>query len=101
MSLVGLFDLNKFTMDTIVGVAPLRALDRIITKIPVFGRILAGGDEQSIFKTYYLIQGSFEDPVVTSVPFTALGKRVIGTLQGILESPGDIFTPEIFGEVNN
>ncbi len=101
MSLVGLFDLNKFEMDTTVGVAPLRTLDKIITKIPVFGKILAGGDEQSIFKTYYLIQGSFEGPVVTSIPFTALGKKVIGTLQGILESPGDIFTPEILGEFNN
>lgn len=100
MSLIGLFDLNKFEMDTTVSVAPLHELDKIITKIPVFGTILMGGDEESIFKTYYLIQGSFEDPVVTSIPFTALGKRVVGILQGILESPSDIFTPEILGEIN-
>ena len=101
MSLVGLFDLNNFSMDTTVGVAPLRALDKIITKIPVVGKILMGGDEDSLFKTYYLIKGPFRGPVVTSVPFTALGKRVVGILQGILESPGDLFKPEIFGEINN
>jgi hypothetical protein len=101
MSLVGLFDLNNFSMDTTVGVAPLRALDKIITKIPVVGKILMGGDEDSLFKTYYLIKGPFRGPDVTSVPLTALGKRVVGILQGILESPGDLFSPEILGEINN
>jgi len=101
MSLVGLFDLNKFEMDTTVGVAPLRTLDKIITKIPVVGKILMGGDEDSVFKTYYLIKGPFRGPEVTSVPLTALGKRVVGILQGILESPGDLFNPEILGEINN
>ncbi|MCH8208472.1 MAG: AsmA family protein [Nitrospinae bacterium] len=101
MSLVGEFDLNKFEMDTIVGVAPLRVLDRLVQKIPVFGRILTGGDEESLFKTYYIIKGSFEDPEVTGVPFTSLGKRVVGIIQGILESPADIFSPQILGEPTN
>ena len=101
MSLVGEFDLNKFEMDTIVGVAPLRVLDRLVQKIPVFGRILTGGDEESLFKTYYIIEGSFEDPEVTGVPFTSLGKRVVGIIQGILESPADIFSPQILGEPTN
>ena len=60
-----------------------------------------GGDEDSVFKTYYLIKGPFQGPEVTSVPLTALGKRVVGILQGILESPGDLFKPEILGEINN
>jgi hypothetical protein len=67
-------------------------LDKILTKIPVVGRIITGGDEGSFIKTYYSVDGEFSEPKVTAIPFTALGKKVIGTLQGILQTPQEIFT---------
>jgi uncharacterized protein involved in outer membrane biogenesis len=92
-SIVGSFDLGNSQMDTVVGVAPLAGLDRFLTQIPVVGKIITGGDEKSILKTYYTVIGDFDDPEVSMIPFTSLGKRVMGIFQGILQAPQEILAP--------
>jgi uncharacterized protein involved in outer membrane biogenesis len=89
-SIVGTFDLKKNQMDTMVGVAPLPKLDRFLTKIPLFGKILTAGDEKSFLKTYYKVKGDFDDPEISPIPFTSLGKKVMGIFQGILQTPVEI-----------
>ena len=89
-SIVGTFDLQKNKMDTVVGVAPLAKLDRFLTKIPLFGKILTAGDEKSLLKTYYKVKGDFDDPEISAIPFTSLGKKVMGIFQGFLETPVEI-----------
>jgi hypothetical protein len=93
-SLVGTFDLEKNEMDTVLGVAPLAALDKILTKIPVFGKILTGGDEESLVKTYFTVKGKFDDPEMTAIPFTSLTKKVVGIFQGFLQTPEYILNPQ-------
>lgn len=89
-SIVGTFDLKKNQIDTVVGVAPLPKLDRFLTKIPLFGKILTAGDEKSFLKTYYKVKGDFGDPEISPIPFTSLGKKVMGIFQGILQTPVEI-----------
>jgi hypothetical protein len=89
-SIVGTFDLQKNMMDTVVGVAPLAKLDRFLTKIPLFGKILTAGDEKSLLKTYYKVKGNFDDPEISAIPFTSLGKKVMGIFQGFLQTPVEI-----------
>tara|TARA_B100000686_G_scaffold320175_1_gene371552 strand:+ start:376 stop:4188 length:3813 start_codon:yes stop_codon:yes gene_type:complete len=91
-SLVGTFDLNNKNMETIVGVAPLAVIDKFLTQIPVLGKILTGGEEESIVKAYYTVRGPFASPTIKSIPWTSLEKRIFGILKAILESPGDIIT---------
>jgi hypothetical protein len=89
-SIVGTFDLKKNQMDTVVGVAPLAKLDRFLTKIPLLGKILTAGDEKSLLKTYYKVKGDFNDPEISLIPFTSLGKKVMGIFQGFLQTPIEI-----------
>jgi len=98
-SLVGTFDLSKHEMDTVLGVAPLAALDKILTKIPVLGRILTSGDEESLVKTYFTVKGKFDNPEMKAIPFTSLTKKVVGIFQGILQTPKYILEP-LRGETN-
>ena len=91
-SLVGTFDLIHKKMKTVVGVAPLAALDKFLTQIPLLGKIITGGDEKSLVKAYYTVNGPFASPNIKSTPWTSLEKRVFGTLKAILESPADILT---------
>jgi len=93
-SLVGTFDLNKNEMDTVLGVAPLAALDKILTKIPVLGKIITGGDEESLVKTYFTVKGKFDNPKMKAIPFTSLTKKVVGIFQGILLTPKYILNPQ-------
>ncbi len=92
-SIVGSFDLVNSQIDTVIGVAPLAELDRFLTKIPMVGKILTGGDEKSLLKTYYTVKGDFNDPRVSAIPFTSMGKRVMGIFQGIFQAPQDILAP--------
>jgi len=89
-TIVGTFDLAKKQMDTVVGVAPLAELDRLLTKIPVVGKIITGGDEKSFLKTYYKVKGDFYDPDISAIPFTSLSKKVMGIFQGIVQTPIEI-----------
>ena len=90
---MGQFDLQHNTMDTVIGVAPMRGLDKFLNQIPLVGGILTGGDEKSLVKNYYKVTGSFDDPKTTPVPLMSLGKKVVGIFQGIVQTPEKIFSP--------
>ena len=40
--------------------------------------------------TYYTVKGNFETPEILPIPFTSLGKKVMGIFQGVLETPVEI-----------
>ena len=89
-------------MDTVVGVAHMPVLDKLLNQIPIVGSILTAGDEGSLIKTYYDVNGPFDNPQVTAIPFTSLSKKFIGLFQGVLQTseeilslPGKIIEDEI------
>jgi hypothetical protein len=92
LSLVGAFDLNKSRMDTVVGFAPFRRVGRVIKKIPIIGPILTGGEEESLITTHYKVEGPFDDPTIEAVPFKSISKKLLGTLEGIIIAPSELFT---------
>jgi hypothetical protein len=94
LSLVGAFDLNTNRMGTVVGYAPFRTMDRIIKKIPILGPIVTGGKEGSLITTYYKIDGPFSDPTVESVPFKSISEKILGTLEGIIIAPSELFSSQ-------
>jgi len=97
-AIAGKFDLNDLEMDTVVGVAHMPGLDKLLTQIPIVGSILTAGDEGSLIKTYYDVNGPFDNPEVTAIPFTSLSKKFIGLFQGVLQSSEEILSlPEQIG----
>jgi len=97
-AIAGKFDLNDLKMDTVVGVAHLPGLDKLLTQIPIVGSILTAGDEGSLIKTYYKVNGPFDNPEVTAIPFTSLSKKFIGLFQGALQTSEEILRlPEQIG----
>ncbi|MCL0045516.1 hypothetical protein M1N16_04720 [Nitrospinaceae bacterium] len=97
-AIAGKFDLNDLEMDTVVGVAHLPGLDKLLTQIPIVGSILTAGDEGSLIKTYYDVNGPFDNPEVTAIPFTSLSKKFIGLFQGVLQTSEEILSlPEQIG----
>ena len=91
-AITGKFDLNKLEMDAVVGVAHLPGLDKLLNQIPVVGSILMAGDEGSLIKTYYDVDGPFDNPQVTAIPFTSLSKKFIGLFQGVLQTSEEILS---------
>ena len=90
VSLVGGIDLYQQRLDLVAGVAPFRRVSRWIEMIPILGKIITGGPEGSLITTYYEVEGPFSGPRIESIPWTSLGKKVLGTLEGIITAPADL-----------
>lgn len=100
ISMVG--DMNMVTneVDFLVGVQPLQAVDKIVTKIPVAGWIL-GGEEKAVVTTHFKVTGNVADPRVDAVPVSSLSGKVLGIFQRVFQLPhklatgvGDLFKKE-------
>ena len=94
LSLVGAFDLNSSRMGTVVGYAPFRQADRFIKKIPILGPIITGGKEGSLITTYYKVEGPFNGPKVEAVPFKSISEKILGTLEGVIIAPSELFSSQ-------
>ncbi len=88
---VGTIDIVKETLDMLIGVQPLQTVDRIISRIPVVGWILSGGDG-SLISTYFEAKGSWEDPQVSAIPVKTMASGTLDIFRRIFELPVRLFT---------
>lgn len=93
---VGNIDLVHETLDMLIGVQPLQTVDRIISRIPVVGWILSGGDG-SLITTYFEAKGSWENPDVSAIPVRTMATGTFDIFRRIFELPVRLFTDS--GEV--
>ncbi|MBU5615142.1 DUF3971 domain-containing protein [Geomonas azotofigens] len=91
ISAVGKMDFVKDEIDLNVGVQPLQTVDKVVSKIPIFGWILTGKDK-SLITTYFEAKGRIEDPQVTAVPVKSLAKGVFNIFKRVFELPARLIT---------
>lgn len=92
---VGKIDLVGGEVDMLLGVQPLRTLDKVInflqlSKIPLLGRLLFG-KEGSVLVVAVKVRGPLANPQVVAVPKESLGRGVFGVLRRLLELPAQLF----------
>ena len=92
-SVIGTFDMGNKKLDLSIGVAPWKNLNETVSKIPIVGTIVTGGDDKSLFINYYNVKGKMESPEVKAVPLKSLGKKVVSLFKGIFQTPKEIFAP--------
>ena len=80
MSLVGRQDLANDTIDMVLGVMPLRTVDKVVSAIPLAGWVLAGED-QAVLTAYFRIEGESGNPSVTAVPVGSISNTVLGVFR--------------------
>lgn len=95
---VGRIDLNRMEVDMLLGVQPLRTVDKIInflqlSKIPILGHLLFG-KEQSLLVVSFRVKGPLPDPTVEPVPLESMQRGVLGVFRRILELPAALFPGE-------
>lgn len=91
LSLVGETDLAKGTIDALLGVKPLRTVDKIVTRIPIAGWVLTG-EEKALITAHFKVVGNRADPSVYPVPVTSLSEKVFGIFRRVLGLPGKVIT---------
>ena len=87
MSLVGDVMFTDGTVDMTLGLKPFTTVDRILSKIPIAGKILTG-EEKSLITHYYKVTGGFGDLAAKSVPVESIGRTIFGIFKRVLEIPG-------------
>lgn len=89
LSLVGTQGLLDKKLDFIMGVMPLRTVDKVITSIPIAGWVLAGEDK-ALLTAQFKIEGTTVDPKVIPVPIDSVSKTVFGIFKRTLGLPGKL-----------
>ena len=96
LSMVGKINIVKEDLDLLIGVQPLQTVDKVISRIPVVGWILTGGDG-SLITTYFEAKGSWADPQVTAIPVKTIASGTLDIFRRVFELPVRVFTDS--GEV--
>lgn len=91
LSMVGKVDIVKEQLDLLIGVQPLQTVDKVISRIPVVGWILTGGDG-SLITTYFEAKGSWDNPEVTAVPVKSIAGGTLDIFRRVFELPVRLFT---------
>jgi hypothetical protein len=86
ISSIGDYDIGYNRVDMKVGVMPFITIDRVVSSIPVVGKILTGKNK-SLVTSYYIVKGPLKDPEIRGVPLESFAAGVIGIFQRLLEFP--------------
>jgi uncharacterized protein involved in outer membrane biogenesis len=86
MSIVGKQNLTNETLDMILGVMPLRTVDKVVSSIPIAGWVLAGED-RAVLTAYFRIEGAVETPSVSAIPVNTISNTVLGVFKRTLGLP--------------
>jgi len=98
LSLVGDLDLVRKKLDLVLGVKPLKTVDKIITQIPIAGWLLTG-EEKALITAHFQITGDTDDPEVVPIPISSVSEQVLGIFKRVLGLPGKVVTD--MGEILN
>lgn len=91
LSLVGESDLVRNQLDFVLGIKPLRTVDKIVTNIPIAGWILTG-KEKALITVLFEIKGKGGDPEVTPMPISSVSDKVLGVFKRVFGLPGKVVT---------
>ena len=98
ISAVGTIDSPHATIDSTLGIKPLRTVDIILSRVPLFGWVLTG-EEEALITALFTLKGPIENPKVgaapvSSVTSTALGiiGRALGLPFRMLQKTGEFLT---------
>ena len=91
ISMIGNINIVDETLDLLIGVHPLQAVDKVVSRIPVVGWILTGGDG-SILTAYFEAKGVWSDPSVNAIPVKSMAGGTFDIFRRIFELPVRLFT---------
>ena len=91
ISAVGSLNLPRDSLDLIVGVQPLQAVDKVINRIPIVGWILTGKDTSWI-TTYFEVTGTPGDPHVSVKTVSSMASGVLNVFKRLFQLPAKLFT---------
>ena len=91
VSMIGKVNIVKEDLDLLIGVQPLQTVDKAVSRLPVVGWLLTGGDG-SLVTTYFEAKGPWSDPEVTAIPVKSMATGALDIFRRVFELPVRLFT---------
>lgn len=91
ISAAGKVDLQKKEFDNIVGVHPLRTLDKIVARIPVAGWLLTD-KKGNLITVHFKVDGEWGNPNVTPIPVQSVAKGTLDIFRRLFKLPEKLVT---------
>jgi hypothetical protein len=86
ISAVGQIDSLRQTIDTTLGIKPLRTVDIILSQVPLFGWVLTG-EEEALVTALFNLKGPLENPKVNPAPVSSVTRTALGIIGRTLGLP--------------
>ncbi len=82
----GQLKLDDGMLKLLIGVYPFKVIDKIISKVPIVGRILTD-ENNRVLGYYFRVEGIVTHPNVTSVNLKSYGKNIFNIFKKIITLP--------------
>jgi hypothetical protein len=93
----GVIDFEHNEVDLSGSFVPAYQVNTILTKIPLVGLILSGGQHEGVFGVAYRVHGPMSGPTLTVNPLSAMAPgilhRILGAIDGTTTRAGDVAEP--------
>ncbi|MCF6178647.1 MAG: AsmA-like C-terminal domain-containing protein, partial [Geopsychrobacter sp.] len=86
ISAVGQIDTLNKTIDSTLGIKPLRTVDIILSNVPLFGWVLTG-KEKALITALFTLKGPIDNPKVTAAPASSVASTALGIIGRTLGLP--------------
>ncbi len=86
ISAVGQIDSLHQTIDSTLGIKPLRTVDIILSRVPLFGWVLMG-EEEALITALFTLKGPLNNPKVSAAPASSVAKTALGIIGRTLGLP--------------
>ena len=86
ISAVGQFNSLNQTIDSTLGIKPLRTVDIILSRVPLFGWVLTG-DEEALVTALFTLTGPVGNPKVSAAPVSSVTNTALGIIGRTLGLP--------------
>ena len=97
----GAIDFDHSQIDVSGSFVPAYAVNTMLTKIPLVGVLLSGGQNDGVFGVSYRVHGAMSGPTLTINPLSAIApgilRRILGAIDGTT-SRGDFAEPAETGD---
>ena len=88
----GLIDFEHSQIDVSGSFVPAYTVNTMLTKIPLVGVLLSGGQNDGVFGVSYRVHGPMSGPTLTVNPLSAIApgilRRILGAIDGTVSRGG-------------
>jgi len=86
ISAVGQLNTLNQTIDSTLGIKPLRTVDIILSRVPLFGWVLTG-KEEALITALFTLKGQVDNPKVSAAPVSSVANTALGIIGRTLGLP--------------